>query len=94
MLALPLKSSSISSWQKLHLDFVRTHELRGRMDDDTRELIDQLCTQVGITMEDGSVLALTSRTIPADQLCEQMDTLLASAAKTYDLIKAARSLCK
>jgi len=64
------------------------------MDNATRQLIDQLCTQVGIAMEDGSVVALTSRAIPPDQLSERMNTLLASAAKTYDLIKAARSLCE
>jgi hypothetical protein len=45
--------------QKLAVDFGALTRLRALMDDDARDLVNQLCTRIGMIMEDASELALT-----------------------------------
>lgn len=44
---------------KLRLDCEGVHGVLSRMDDDSNELATQLCTKIGMIMEDASVTALT-----------------------------------
>ena len=64
------------------------------MDKNTRRLVDQLCTQAGIMMEDASVLALTSRSVTQDDLVDLVQTMLATASRTAAILNAARAICE
>lgn len=52
-----------------------TMPLRARMDDDRRDLIVSLCTQIGMIMEDASPLALTMRGVADDDLADRVDEI-------------------
>ena len=58
MLRWRVKSNGMCA-KKLTVDFAASLRLRSRMDDDTLELIVQLCTRAGMAMEDASVIALS-----------------------------------
>ena len=51
---------------KLRLDFCGVWG-RGRVMDDTDELLAQLCTRIGIMMEDASAVAITGAVMPAEE---------------------------
>jgi hypothetical protein len=62
--------------------------------DDTDELIIRLCTQVGMVMEDASIVALT---LGGLSLAERINAIteLCIASETIEcLMKAARVLCR
>lgn len=60
MLASAAKSNGkIEHWQKLRMDLAATLGRGVAMDDDTRELIAQLCARIGTIMEDASAVALS-----------------------------------
>ena len=61
--------------RKLVMDLSRG-AWRGRaMDDNQRNRIDLICTQIGILMEDASVLALTTRGLTEPDFAERVETL-------------------
>ena len=64
------------------------------MDDDTRELIDRLCTRAGSVMEDISVIALTTRRLQDDQLLEALAQIEAELDRMSSWTSAARSLAE
>ena len=61
------------------------------MDDDTIELIQQLCTRVGMIMEDASPVALITE--PADDLSEKVEALRRATSRASALVAAADALC-
>ena len=74
------------------MDFAPASLLRDVMDDDTRTLIDRLCTRAGSVMEDISVIALTTRRLPDHQLLETLEHINAELDRMSSWISAARSL--
>ncbi|MGH6650889.1 MAG: hypothetical protein ACREB7_07110 [Sphingopyxis sp.] len=64
------------------------------MDRDTRDLIDQLCTQAGMIMEDCSTAFLTTRRIDDEEIPRLLQDLAGEAAKVRDLVNAAIALSK
>ena len=62
------------------------------MDDDTADLISQLCTRVGMIMEDASVIALTVSGIEAGNHQVAIGELETAARRIDALIAAARAL--
>ena len=62
------------------------------MDDDTDDLIAQLCTRIGMIMEDASVIALNvSGKVPSDRQTA-IDELDGAAKRIEALIAAVRTL--
>ena len=74
------------------MDFAPASLLRDVMDDDTRTLIDRLCTRAGSVMEDISVIALTTRALSADQIVEVLDQIERDIDRMSSCIRAARTL--
>lgn len=64
------------------------------MDRDTRDLIDQLCTQAGMIMEGCSTALLTTRRIDDEEIPRLLQDLAGEAAKVRDLVNAAIALSK
>lgn len=64
------------------------------MDRETRELVDQLCTQAGMIMEDCSAAFLTTRGIDDGEIPRLLQNLAGEAAKVRDLVNAAIALSK
>ena len=78
--------------KKLDMDFGAAPRLRGCMDENTDDLIAQLCTRIGMIMEGASVTALTvGRMLPRDQLAV-IDELEGAAKRIDALVAAARAL--
>lgn len=50
-------------YPQLHLDFAGRSRLRQNMDNDAADLITKRCTHTGMSMEDMSLLALTTGSI-------------------------------
>lgn len=63
-----------------------------RMDDDFRNLIVSLCTQVGMIMEDTNDLALTVRGVTDEELAERVDEIDRAIRRMQALVSAARAL--
>jgi len=59
-----------------------------------RELIIQLCTQVGMVMEDAVASALTFSSLDDDNYVQALDDLEAQSSKIAKLIAAARALAE
>jgi uncharacterized protein YaaQ len=64
------------------------------MDDDTRELITQLCTQAGMIMEDTGPTALTIGSLRDDDLPAVLDKLEDQSLKITQLIEASKALAQ
>lgn len=64
------------------------------MDRDTRDLINQLCTQAGMIIEDCSTALLTIRRIDDEEIPWLLQDLAGEAAKVRDLVNAAIALSK
>lgn len=62
------------------------------MGKDKRNLIDQLCTQAGMIMEDSSAAAISSRDVEEYDLTEYLNQIAANASKILALIAAAQAL--
>lgn len=62
------------------------------MDDETQELIIQLCTRIGMIMEDASVVALTIGSRDQDARMAAMTELEVAADQIGRLVKATQSL--
>jgi hypothetical protein len=62
------------------------------MDDDTEELLNLLCTRIGMIMEDASVVALTIGAREPGQRLGEMAKLETASAQIAALTAAARSL--
>jgi hypothetical protein len=62
------------------------------MDDDTTDLIARLCTQVGMIMEDASVIALTVSGIEPSNRQVAIVELEGAASQINGLVAAARAL--
>jgi len=62
------------------------------MDQDTADLVAQLCTRVGILMEDTSVVALTLGAVDESELSEMIERLQLAAGKIGHLLAAAQAL--
>lgn len=76
----------------LRLDFRRSMGVLSGMDDDTRDLVAQLCTRIGMIMEDASVDALTMRRRDREQLIAAIDKLAMTGEHIAALVRAARAL--
>ena len=74
------------------MDFAPASLLHDVMDDDTRELIDRLCTRAGLAMEDASVIALTTRPLTTDQIVDVLDQIERDIDQMSSWIRAARTL--
>lgn len=64
------------------------------MDRDTRDLIDRLCTQAGMIMEDCSPAFLTTRGIDEGEIPRLLQDLAGEAVKVRDLVNGAIALSK
>ena len=62
------------------------------MDDDTSELIAQLCTRIGMIMEDASVVALTVGGLTVKERDDAIAALEAAAERISALVAAAKAL--
>ncbi len=78
--------------KKLRMDYAARLRFREAMDPDTIELIAQLCTQVGMRMEDASSIAVTIGHNTPDQMRKRLDDLACAAEKISRLISAAQAL--
>ncbi len=74
------------------MDFSARRRLREAMDLDTIELIAQLCTQVGMIMEDASPVAVTIGHKTPEEMRKRLDDLARAAEKISRLISAAQAL--
>lgn len=79
--------------KKLRLDF-RGVSRRGRVMDDTDELLAQLCTRIGIIMEDASAVAITSAVLTAEERTIAIFEVADAAARILALSNAAVSLVR
>ena len=61
-----------------------------RMDDDTRDLIVQLCTRVGTIMEDISAVALTISGMAANDRLAALEEIRKAAERISTLVEAVR----
>ena len=66
--------------------------LRADMDDDRRNLIIGLCTQVGMIMEDIGDIALTMRGVTDDNLAARIAEIDRAVRRMLALISAAAAL--
>lgn len=64
------------------------------MDNDTRQLIDRLCTQAGMIVEDCSAAVLTTRGIDDEKIPRRLQRLAGDVAKIRDLVNAAIALSR
>lgn len=62
------------------------------MDNDTAEMIRQLCTRAGMIMEDYSAFALSLRPDLASDLGEKLDELSAAIGRAATFVSAAKAL--
>lgn len=62
------------------------------MDDDRRDLIDQLATRAGMLMEDAGTRAITLGSLPDEAIAEVLASLAASVGQMAAIIEAARAL--
>ena len=62
------------------------------MNNDKRELINQLCTQAGMIMEDYSAVALSIGSLGDRELKDRIDEILRAATRTKQLLDAVRAL--
>lgn len=62
------------------------------MDNDRRDLIVSLCTQIGMIMEDTSEIALTVRGVSDQDLADRVDGIDAAIRRMHALIAAAIAL--
>ena len=60
------------------------------MEDDTRDLIVQLCTRVGMIMEDASVVALTIGGLASEDRQTALEEIRKAAERISALVEAAR----
>lgn len=78
---------------KLVMDLGRTIPLRAAMDDDRRDLVIRLCTEVGIVMEDMSPVALAAAG-NKNELLNRLDELGDAIGEMSALLAAARVLAR
>ncbi len=64
------------------------------MDDETQELINLLCTRIGMIMEDASVVALTIGSRDQDACSADVADLKVAAEQIGMLVEAAQSLLR
>ena len=76
------------------VDFGPARPLHDSMDEDTRKLIDRLCTRAGSAMEDTSLVVLTTRRLPDDQLFGTLEQIEKDVDRMANWIRAARSLAE
>ena len=74
------------------VDFKAQARLGCLMDNDTRDLIIQLCTEAATRMEDASVTALTIQSASEHEVREVLNELVAVADQISALVKAARAM--
>lgn len=93
MLGMDTKSNGMwAPATKLRVDF-KAQARRGRaMDDDTRELIAQLFTRVGMIIEDVGPVALLAGTGDRAELDEAVAAIEQAAEKITSLASAVRAL--
>lgn len=78
--------------RKLDMDLARGMPLRLVMNQDTADLIAQLCTRVGMIMEDNADTALTIRAMPSTEWPATLEALEWATHEIGVLLKAARAL--
>ena len=83
---------NVPSATKLRLDFAPLSRRGRTMDDDTRELIDLLCTRAGMVMEDASVTALTVAGMDQEEHKIALAELGVAANRINAIVEAATSL--
>jgi len=77
---------------KLDMDFGPLSRRGGAMDDDTEDLVTQLCTRIGMIMEDTSVLALTVRGMDQVGRRAALWNIEQAAGRIHALVAAAKAL--
>lgn len=78
--------------EKLRLDLPAHSERRVAMDEDAKELVVQLCTMIGMIMEDTSVVALTVSGLDDDQRRRAAADIQNAAARINALAGAVTTL--
>jgi hypothetical protein len=78
--------------QKLAVDFGALTRLRAVMDDDARDLVNQLCTRIGMIMEDASELALTIAGVDRAGRPERLTQLADASTRIAALLRAAMAI--
>lgn len=91
MLAAHGKSNGLCI-RKLDLDFRSQPSLGPGMESDTDDLVLLLCTQIGMLMEDASVVALTLKSREPDQRAAEIENLHAQISRMAKIIDAATAL--
>ena len=75
---------------KLHLDLPPGLGFGARMDDDAKELVAQICTRIGMIMEDASVVALMVGSHSEEGQENAISDLEAAADRITALVAAAK----
>ena len=76
----------------LRVDLAASAWLRRSMDDDTTRLVIELCTHIGMLMEDASVLALTLRQVVPDARAASIKQLITASEQIGYLLAGAAIL--
>ncbi len=76
----------------LSLDFKNRTGRGVGMDDETFDLIAQMCTRIGMIMEDASIVALTVNAISREERMGAIADLEAASSQIRALAKAAKAL--
>lgn len=92
MLGSPRKSNGECASKKLGVDFVRDGSLPVHMDEDTRDLIDRLGSELANVMEEASAAAALLRSVHLGDLGETIETLACAAHECQALVGAMRVL--
>jgi hypothetical protein len=74
------------------MDFSREHERGACMYDDDQDLIAQLCTRIGIIMEDASAIAIDIAGLQGERRSVAIREIAVAAAKIDALSKAINAL--
>lgn len=84
---------NVRNRKKLRLDF-RGVSRRGRVMDDTDELLAQLCTRIGMMMEDASAVAITGAAMGAEKRARAILEVAEAVSRISALSDAAVSLIR
>ncbi len=93
MLGVRAMSNGICTWRKSCVwTSVRGHGVVSRMNNDTSDLVVQLCTRIGMIMEDVSSLALTVAGMDIRERKRALTELDQEIERAIVLIAAAKAL--
>ena len=80
------------NWRSCVWTSARRYGVASDMDDDTSDLLFQLCTRIGMIMEDAAPLALSRPGADAESRLAHVNEIQGAAARICALVAAAKSL--